>query len=644
MAQNTSIEEALERFGLREFRPGQREIIEAVISGRPSIAVLPTGAGKSLCYQLPAVALGGLTVVVSPLISLMKDQVDALLQRGIPATFINSSVEPGERDARLQAAVAGEVRLLYVAPERFRVPAFVAALERLRLTLLAVDEAHCISEWGHDFRPDYARLGEVVARLEPRRLVALTATATPDVRQEIGAQLGMREPQVFVRGFDRPNLELAVRPSGGDGDKLDACLQLLDQPAQRGRPALIYTATRKKSEKVAEALRERGLLAAAYHAGLSDEERASVQERWMADRARVIVATNAFGMGVDKRDVRLVIHHDLPGSAEAYYQEAGRAGRDGLPARCVLLFNHGDVRLREFLIANANDGAPRSPEREEAERERLRAMTSYAYVRTCRRRFLLGYFGDPAQPGPGDRCGACDVCVALGGADASDAAELGDEEHLLVRKLLATVARLDGKFGRTRIALVLEGSTAKEVAGLERLSTFGVLRGRSHAFVLDLLGAVEAGGLLESSGGDYPTLRITRDGREVMHDRRRARIAFPAERREKRSRAPKLDDAAAGDEAPVDRALFDRLRALRLELASAERLPAYCVFHDRTLMELARARPQSLDELGRVSGVGPMKLAKYGRAFLAALADGGAALVGEPVVEVDAMAEREAER
>jgi ATP-dependent DNA helicase RecQ len=615
-----SIDDALGRFGLTQFRPGQREIIEAVLAGRPTIAVLPTGAGKSLCYQLPAVALERLAVVVSPLISLMKDQVDALTARGIPATFINSSIPPDERAERLRAAVRGELRLLYIAPERFRASGFGETLARAKPALLAVDEAHCMVEWGHDFRPDYARLGEVRAQLGATRLVALTATATPDVRQGIADQLAMDDPAVFVRGFDRTNLQLSVQATQGGEDKLRHVLALLAEPQAAGQPAIIYAATRKKAAEVAESLRRAGITARAYHAGLADDERADVQEAWMRDDVRVVVATNAFGMGVDKRDVRLVVHHELPGSAEAYYQEAGRAGRDGAPARCVLLFNHADVRLREFLIASGGaDAPPRPPAVVAAERERLRMMMAYAYARGCRRAFLLGYFGDEVH-----RCGGdalpCDTCAAR-----SNDEPISDEDHLLVRKVLSCVARVNGAFGRKRIALCLNGSDAREVvdAGLHRLSTFGTLRGRPVAWVLDVLGTLEAAGLIMAEGDEYPCLRITAAGREVMLDRARMQSALPPERAAAGKRVRVASGGGGGggddDDEPVDQPLFARLRELRARLAKEAQLPAYCVFHDRTLAALARRRPATLDELAEVPGVGPSKLAKYGAAFLDAL-------------------------
>jgi ATP-dependent DNA helicase RecQ len=619
-----SIDDALHRFGLTQFRPGQREIIDAVLAGRPTIAVLPTGAGKSLCYQLPAVALERLAVVVSPLISLMKDQVDALTARGIPATFINSSIPPDERAERLRAAVRGELRLLYVAPERFRASGFGETLARAQPVLLAVDEAHCMVEWGHDFRPDYARLGEVRAQLGATRLVALTATATPDVRQGIADQLAMEDPAVFVRGFDRANLQLSVVPTQSGEDKLRHVLALLAEPQAQGQAAIVYAATRKKAAEVAGSLRQAGVTARAYHAGLADEERADVQEAWMRDDVRVVVATNAFGMGVDKRAVRLVVHHELPGSAEAYYQEAGRAGRDGAPARCVLLFNHADVRLREFLITSGGaDAPPRPPSVVAAEKERLRMMMAYAYARGCRRSFLLGYFGDEVH-----RCGGdslpCDTCAAR-----SNDAPISDEDHLLVRKVLSCVARVNGAFGRKRIALCLSGSDAREVvdAGLHRQTTFGALRGRPVAWVLDVLGTLEAAGLIMAEGDEYPSLRITAAGREVMLDRARMQSSLPPERAAagKRVRVAAVGGGGGGggggedDDEPVDQPLFARLRELRARLAREASLPAYCVFHDRTLAALARRRPATLDELAAVPGVGPSKLAKYGEAFLDAL-------------------------
>jgi ATP-dependent DNA helicase RecQ len=535
------------------------------------------------------------------------------------------------------------VRLLYVAPERFRASGVVTLLERAPLQLLAIDEAHCISEWGHDFRPDYARLGEVVARLSPPRLVALTATATPEVRRQIAASLQMETPFEIVRGFDRPNLSFAVQRTLGERDKLVRLLRLLDQPGAKGAPALVYAATRKKAAEVARALVGHGIAAAAYHAGLEDGDRDAVQEAFMAGRVRVVVATNAFGMGVDKRDVRLVVHHDLPGSIEAYYQEAGRAGRDGAPARCVLLFHHADVRLREFLIENGDvDGVPRSPERVAAERARLRSMMAYAYGRGCRRRALLDHFGDPESVRCDER--PCDVC-----ASTAEAPPLSSDELLVVRKVLAFVARVDGSYGRQRLALGLIGSTSREVtsARLDTLSTFGVLAGRSPEWALDLLGTLEAAGLIEAQGATYPVLSLTRLGRDVMHGRIEARMNLPSERELQRGRggartASRVaesrpararrsertagrgdaerpsEDEEAGLSGPEEER-FGLLRARRAELARASGVPPYVIAHDRTLRALARAAPRTQDELLAIPGMGVVKAARYGEALLEAL-------------------------
>ena len=524
--------------------------------------------------------------------------------------------------------MSGQLRLLYVAPERFRSGDFIERLRQAPLSLFAVDEAHCISEWGHDFRPEYARLSEVVADLRPPRLVALTATATADVREEIAARLGMGSPTVFVRGFDRPNLSFAVLPVGGKAEKLAWVMQLLKDPALVERPALVYVSTRKHAEEVAASLERRHVPALAYHAGLSDEERGRAQDRFMRGKVRVVVATNAFGMGVDKSEVGLVVHHDLPGSLEAYYQEAGRAGRDGRAARCVLLFNHGDVRLREFLIDNHGDGGERSPERVRAERERLQEMVRYAYARGCRRRFLLEHFGDPAAT---LRCGGeilCDACH-----QATQAVPLGDEDQLLVRKVLATVARVHGRFGRGRVALALTGSTASEVrdAGLDQLSTYGLLRGRPLSWVMDLLAALQSADLLALGGSEYPVVGLTALGREVMHDRERARLSFsltepsrptpePRERGDRQRRVRGARAVAEGAAEVVLDAegarLFEALRERRRELAASRGVPSFMVFHDRTLTEIARARPLSLSALAEVRGVGPAKRDAFGEAML----------------------------
>ena len=579
---------ALARFGHETLRPGQAELIADVLAGRPVIGVMPTGAGKSLCYQLPAVILGergGVTLVVSPLIALMKDQVDGLRARGVPAVALTSAAGAEEQREILDGIRAGAYTLVYIAPERLRSPRFVEALRATaaRIALVAIDEAHCISEWGHDFRPDYRRLGELVAELAPPRVAAFTATATPEVRDDIARQLGMAVPRLHVRGFDRPNLHYAVHQAGGATDKSERLVDLVRM--RDGGVALVYAATRKNAEAYAGALKRAGMRARVYHAGLEGEVREKAQDVFMAGKLDVIVATNAFGMGVDKSDIRLVVHADIPRSPEAYYQEAGRGGRDGKPTRCVLLFNHGDIRLQEFLIdasypsaellrgiwkllhdrpelgamdggqdalearlrpqlpgspsgaslgaalrilerhgmlARGEDGlaASRPPpgqfapldvaalsRRADNERAKLKMMVEYAYNPRCRRQYVLAYFGDEDWQSRDRRCGACDNCEALA---QGRTVGISAAEKDAVRALLMLVGALHGRFGRTRIASLANGTD--DDARFDDLAERGCLRGWSQKHVLDMLRALEGAGLVEASRGEYPTLSTTRRG------------------------------------------------------------------------------------------------------------------------------------
>ena len=691
-----------EVFGLDSLRPGQGEVIDAVMAGREVITVMPTGAGKSLCYQLPGVLLGeagGVTLVVSPLIALMKDQVDSLTARGIAAAALTSASSREEQSEVLANIASATYSLVYVAPERFKSPRFVDALAEIgdRLVLLAIDEAHCISEWGHDFRPDYRRLGAVIARLGPPRVVALTATATPRVREDIAAQLGFAAPDYHVRGFDRPNLHFAVEPVRGAADKMARMIDMVDG---RGEGvALVYTATRKNAERYAAALTDAGLRAGVYHAGLADGDRHAAQDRFMAGELDVIVATNAFGMGVDKDDIRVLIHADLPRSTEAYYQEVGRGGRDGEPARCVLLFNHSDVRLQEFLIDASfpaaavlrglwkllrrrpelgsdsdrlrgelsdvvgdkihasgfetavrilarhgyvyevddrlcavmpgelpGDFAPMDvdglAERGEIERAKLAKMIEYAYHQRCRRQFVLDYFGDVDWRDRGRRCVACDNCSEMAGAHALD-----EEEAAQVSAALALVARLSGRFGRTRLAAIAVGSDDDH--RFAELAERGNMRSYSAKHVMDLLRALEGPGLVVVSRGEYPTLSITEYGLEVLRGevemaevrllrpRRRGAAKKPA-RKARPARLARSASASIGDD--LDPALVERLRSARSELAAATGVPAYVIFSNRTLAALAASRPESADELLQVSGIGENRLARYGEAILAAIA------------------------
>jgi ATP-dependent DNA helicase RecQ len=576
-----------ERFGLHEFRPGQLEAARAVFEGRDLVAVMPTGAGKSLCFQLPSLLLDGPTLVVSPLIALMKDQVDRLRARGIEAAAIHSGQNPLERQDAEEALAAGRLTLLYVAPERLASPAFRAALVRARPARLIVDEAHCISQWGHDFRPDYRRLAGLRSELGVPA-AAFTATATPAVRADIAAQLGLRGPLELVTGFERPNLTLAVERCRTRGDKAAALERLL---RESGTPGIVYASTRKNVELWAGHLRSLGLRAGCYHAGMADDERTRVQDEFHTGALDVIAASNAFGMGVDKANLRFVIHADIPGSVEAYYQEAGRAGRDGLPSRCTLLFAPADVRTQEFFLAAANpspavvrevwrwlgegandediearagtdagrrmaastaarllrrraEAAGRAPGvgpapvdaaelegKAARDRERLDGMLRYAFGRTCRTRFIYDYFAGAARGGAAPHCGTCDVCL---GWLRESGRPLDDEEYEQVRIALSGVGRLSGRFGVERIAQMLVGSQTKEVMsrGLDRIPTYGRLSTMRLDDVKALLGVLADCGLLERQGleGGRPgvsVLALTVAGRTVAKGLERPELPLP---------------------------------------------------------------------------------------------------------------------
>jgi ATP-dependent DNA helicase RecQ len=644
-----------ERFGLQGFREGQRDVVEALLDGRSTLAVMPTGRGKSLCYQLPSLLLPGVTVVVSPLIALMKDQVDALEARGIPATYVNSSLDGEAQAERLAGLASGAWRLIYVAPERFRQRAFLEALRAVKVSLLAIDEAHCLSQWGHDFRPDYLKLRAAREACGDPVVLAATATATPEVRADIIKQLGLRDPHVVVSGFDRPNLRYVVRHTPSEEAKAEKLLEILDRVPGS---AIVYAATRKNVEAVTERLTASGIAAVAYHAGLGDEERASSQERFMAGRARVVVATNAFGMGIDKPDVRVVIHHDMPGTLEAYYQEAGRAGRDGAPAYCVLLHSPADRYLQEFFIEG---GCPRPetvagvyrvlaarPEPEiflsqEAinrqlphkahdmavgtsllwlERaglvERLSRGAAVAEVRMMRA-------GLPA-PRSAIQHRVLEVVDRLPGVNAGApldlgalAATVGEPREAVHHALLALRARGVLDYvppARTRGLRVvtrvedplasldlpyIEGKQARELGRLERMVGFATAQRCRRNVILDYFGERTTGRCARcdvclgqtDGGGVTPVPRL--------------------------GQAHRLEQPPRVGIGAVQGPLYEALVRLRGRLAREHDIPAYKVFSNQTLEDLAASRPTSLGAMLAVRGVGPEKLARYGGEFLGAI-------------------------
>ncbi len=590
-------------FGYEEFRPEQESIIANALAGRHGLVIMPTGGGKSLCYQLPAMAMDGLTLVVSPLIALMKDQVDALRGNGVPAAFINSTMD-FERIGRVQrAALDGKLKVLYAAPERVTTSEFLRFLESVRVGLIAIDEAHCISEWGHDFRPDYRNLAELRARFPETPVMALTATATERVRDDIVAQLRLGDCPRFISSFDRANLTYSVRPKPNKQRAFDALLGLLNE--RRGESAIIYCFSRKETEELAQRLTGEGHRAVAYHAGLEPEVRRRAQERFIEGDVPIVAATIAFGMGIDKPDIRLVAHYSLPKSIEGYYQETGRAGRDGKPSDCVLFFSEGDRGKQQYFIHQMEDGAVRDM----AERQ-LEQVVEYGRLRACRRKYLLAYFGETMA---GESCGRCDSCLAVyRPVDVTEPAQ----------KILSAVIRTGERFGIFYVNRVLLGSRDKRIGrlGHDRLSVYGIVDDYDRNGLRTIAEMLVERGLLSKEEGSQGAIRVTSDGRSWLSSGQRLEMDVregdsAPRRRDGGSERSSDERSAAGH----DEGLFQELRALRRRLAEEQGVPAFVVFNDATLRGLASFRPVTPEAMLKVSGVGPAKVERYGEAFLAAI-------------------------
>lgn len=610
-----------ECFGYADFRPGQKSVIEALMAGRDALAVMPTGAGKSLCYQIPSIVLPGVAIVVSPLVSLMGDQVRALVQAGVHAAYLNSTLAPAAQGRVIERVRAGEFDILYVAPERLEDSRFVDFANRARIALVAVDEAHCVSQWGQDFRPSYLQIGAFITQLRTRPAVcALTATATERVRDDIVRLLGLSDPYRIVTGFDRPNLRFAVERAEPKRKLARIAAYALEHASDSG---IVYCSTRKDTEAVCDALVAAGVRATRYHAGLPAAERAANQQAFICDDAPVMVATNAFGMGIDKSNVRYVLHHNMPASIEAYYQEAGRAGRDGLPSECLLFWSEKDLSTCRFFIEQESANEELTPEEAEAVRQTRRrmlaAMEGYCVTCGCLREYLLRYFGEEVAAGGPAKCGNCGNCE--GGFERVD---ITSEARAIMR----CVQELRGEWGKGMVADVLRGSKSEKVSsfGLDRANAYGTLSHASAAHVKDVIELLVAGRYLDISEGKFPKVGFGPNYRAAAAPEF---SLFMKRIAKKSARAGAGGGHAFGssgtrgagtaaDGAPSE--LFERLRALRKQIASERGCAPYMVFSDAALRDMCARLPQTEDEFLEVNGVGQTKLLRYGEAFLAEIA------------------------
>ncbi len=590
-------------FGFSSFRNNQQEIVEAIMAGRDVFGVMPTGGGKSLCYQLPASLLPGVCIVISPLISLMKDQVDGAIAIGLDAAYLNSTLAQNEQQEVMARLQKGDCQLLYISPERLALPGFLQRLKQAPLSFLAVDEAHCISEWGHDFRPDYMALSRIREAFPDLPLAAFTATATRKVEEDITRRLHLLDPLMVRASFDRPNLFYQVLPRRQVNKQIEGAIR-----EHQGEAGIVYRLSRKDAEKSAAYLSERGIAALPYHAGLDAGERQANQEAFNRDDVQVIVATVAFGMGIDKSNIRFVIHGDLPKNMEGYYQETGRAGRDNEPARCLLFYSPSDFFRLRFFIEKQGQQQER-----EAGMRQLSRMLQFADQARCRRKAVLEYFDESY---PRENCGGCDVCVH--GTEAIDST-------VDAQKIMSAIYRTGQRFGASHVVDIVYGAKTKKIAALghDRIKTYGIGRKEGKGYWRTVIDGLLAQGLLTADNGEFPLLKITGQGEEILFGRKdfiHRRVLQPQKELQQ----------ALYEEADYDRELFSRLQLLRRERAEAEEVPPFVLFSDRSLHEMCRAYPENETEFLAISGVGKVKLQQYGEAFLSVIR---AYLLGHPKIE-----------